>query len=105
MAAETNTKAAKPATKPATKPAPKPALPMEELVAHIKRQAHLDRDFDGGGWDVVEDTWTDEQIAEAIQGAKTKLGAQSKMAKHVNAYRAEKKAAKKAAKTQATEAA
>jgi hypothetical protein len=71
---------------------------MDELVAHIRFQAHQDRDFDGGGWDVIEDTWSDEQIAEAINGAKTKLGAQSKMAKHVNAYRAEKKAARKAAK-------
>ena len=84
--------------------ADKPSLSIEELVAHIKSFAHQNREEGGGGWDVIEDTWSDEQIEAQIKGAKTKLGAQSKMAKPVLALRAEKRAAREAAKAQ-TEAA
>jgi hypothetical protein len=89
-----------PAAKASAKPeASEPeGIPTAELVEWIKFVAQRDRDWDRGGWDVIEDTWTDVQIAAQVQGASTKLGAQSKMGKVVNAIRAERKAAAAKAK-------
>jgi len=82
-----------------------PAEVPQELIDHIRAFAHSYREYRGGGWDVIEDTWTDEQIAAQIQGAKTKLGAQAKMCKPVLELRAAKIAAHKQAQEDASKAA
>ena len=48
----------------------------KELVKHIKSYA-ADR-YEQGGWDVIVEAWSDEEIAEQLGNARTKDGAQRK---------------------------
>lgn len=40
------------------------ALSVLELVAAVKAHAHAN--YNGGGWDVIVECWTDEEIADVI---------------------------------------
>jgi hypothetical protein len=55
-----------------------------ELVAAIK--AYALKHYEDGGWDVVIEAWTDEQIAETIGKASTLRGAIWKMNRIVAVY-------------------
>ncbi len=46
--------------------APNDASPEEHLVAEVKKYAR--EHYNDGGWDVVVECWTDEEIADAVEG-------------------------------------
>ena len=78
VAAETFAPAAS-SPAPKEKPAASPASPnpdsktTAELVQAVRDYALTW--YDDGGWDLVVESWSDAEIEEAIQGAKTDRGA------------------------------
>ena len=52
-----------------------------DFVAAVK--AHALAHYNKSGWDIIVECWSDAEIAEAIQGAKTAKGAIAKVAKTV----------------------
>ena len=50
---------------------------MIDLIKEVR--AHAEANYEKG-WDIVVEAYTDGEIAEAIAGAKTKLGAIRKLA-------------------------
>lgn len=64
-----------------------------ELVLAMRRYAAAN--YESSGLDIVHECWSDEDIAEAIQGAQTVLGAKRKLLAAIaplNDYRADIKA-------------
>jgi len=57
---------------------------MIDLIKDVR--AHAEANYEKG-WDVVVEAYTDGEIAEAIAGAKTKLGAIRKLAPVVRYHR------------------
>lgn len=57
---------------------------MTELVEAVK--AHANEHYEDGGWDVIVECWSDEEIAEAVKGTKTTAGAIRKMRSVVGIY-------------------
>jgi len=65
--------------------APKVVVADPALVQALRTYAGVDT---SEGWSVIHTEWTDEQIADAIKGAKTLFGARLKVSKAVYAIRA-----------------
>jgi hypothetical protein len=55
-----------------------------ELIAQIK--AHALAHYEDGGWDVIVECWSDEDIAETIGKATTLRGALKKIRDIVSVY-------------------
>jgi hypothetical protein len=55
-----------------------------EIVAGVR--AYCREHFNDGGWDVISEAWSDEQIVEAIGWAETVPGALKKMRGVVSVY-------------------
>ena len=97
VAAETFTSTPKQQPAPAT-PAPSAPTPDGKTTAELVQAV---RDYaltwyDDGGWDLVVESWSDAEIAETIQGAKTDRGAIRKVwavVKLQHAHRSEIQAA------------
>ena len=53
--------------------------PMSMLV-HAVRQ-HANKNYTRGGWDIIVECWSNAEIADAIGGAKTEVGAIRNVAK------------------------
>lgn len=64
-------------------PAIDPAL--KALAQQVR--AHAVASYEKGGWDVIVECWSDNQIAEAIVGAKTLAGAIRKLSSVVSIFR------------------
>jgi len=57
---------------------------MIDLVKEVREYAEAN--YEKGGWDVIVECWSDEDIAEVIVGAKTKLGAIRKISPIVEVF-------------------
>ena len=55
-----------------------------QLIAEVR--AHALANYDAGGWDVIVEAWDDEQIADAIGGARTLNGALRKLRPVIDVY-------------------
>lgn len=58
---------------------------MNELIQAVKD--HAQAHYNDGGWDVVVECWSDEDIARTIKGARTAKGAVKKVAVIVSVYK------------------
>lgn len=56
----------------------------QELIQAVK--AHALAHYEDGGWDIIVETWSDEEIAEQIGKATTINGALRKMRQIVSIY-------------------
>lgn len=57
---------------------------MNEFIQAVKDYAQTH--YNDGGWDVVIECWSDEDIAKCIEGARTPKGAIRKVAVIVGVY-------------------
>jgi hypothetical protein len=57
---------------------------MIDLVKEVREYAEAN--YEKGGWDYIVECWSDEDIAEAIVGAKSKLGAIRKLSRIVKVF-------------------
>lgn len=65
-------------------------LTMTEMIQAVR--THAGANYGEAGWDILVESWTDQDIAEAIGGAWTAAGAIAKVGQQVgwiNAYRSE----------------
>lgn len=54
------------------------------LVEAVKR--HATEHYNDGGWDVIVECWSDDELAHTIRGAKTVRGALRKVGTIVSVY-------------------
>jgi hypothetical protein len=59
-------------------------MTKSEVVEAVK--AHALANYNAGGWDVIVEAWTDEDIASAIGAARTLKGAIKKLAPVIDVY-------------------
>jgi hypothetical protein len=50
---------------------------MQDLIAAVK--AHAIENYEKDGWDFIVECWSDEEIAEAIKGCRSKAAAIKKV--------------------------
>lgn len=57
---------------------------MYDLVKQVREYAEAN--YENGGWDYIVECWSDEEIADAIAGAKSKSAAIRKLSRFVKAF-------------------